>query len=57
MEDRKIKQLLEELETYRNELAHDADASKKFLIDAGIIKKNGELEENYKNLCIPQELA
>lgn len=55
MEDKKVKQLLEELEAYRQELAGNASASKQFLINAGIINAGGDLQDNYKNLCIPQE--
>lgn len=55
MEDNKVQQLLKELEQYRLELSGDADASKEFLVDSGIINNEGQLETNFKHLCTPLE--
>jgi len=55
MEDRKVQELLQELEQYRLELSGNAAASKKFLVDTGIINDQGQLEDNFKHLCTPQE--
>ncbi len=57
MEERRVQELLKELETYRQELAQDAEASKQFLVGAGIVNNEGELQDNFKHLCIPQEQA
>lgn len=55
MEDKKVQQLLRELEKYRLELSGNVAASKEFLVDSGIINHDGELEDNFKNLYTPLE--
>lgn len=57
MEERRVQTLIEELETYRRELSQSPDNSKELLVDAGILTNEGELEENFKHLCIQQEQA
>ncbi len=55
MTDSEIEKLLVKLEQFRKELENSPSKAKKFLVDAGIITKNGNLRNRYKNLCTPQE--
>lgn len=57
MSDKEIERTLEKLRKFRERLAGDKEASKKFLVDTGIITSEGKLTELYQNLCIPQGQA
>ncbi len=57
MSDKEIQQNLEKLRKFREKLSGDKEASRKFLINAGIINSSGNLTEPYQNLCLPQEPA
>ena len=41
------------IKKYSSKLSKNKSASKKFLMDTGIITAKGNLREPYKNLCIP----
>jgi hypothetical protein len=47
------------LQQYKEKLSGDKEASRQFLIDAGIITQKGNLRGPYRHLtlCIPQEQA
>lgn len=55
MKDKEIKNLVKQLEKYRNELSKSEEKSRKFLVQTGIITEKGNLRKHYRNLCIPQE--
>lgn len=48
----KIK-FIEALKKTQKELSKSQEASKKFLVDTGIITEKGNLKKPYKHLCIP----
>ncbi|MCW4469968.1 hypothetical protein OGH69_13400 [Flavobacterium sp. MFBS3-15] len=54
MEDRKVDELINLIDKFEKENLIDGKSSREFLRKAGIVKQNGELEENFKDLCIPQ---
>lgn len=43
------------LKKYKKKVSKTEESSKIFLTKVGIIDKSGNLDENYKNLCIPEE--
>lgn len=43
------------LEQYKQKLSKSKKASRKFLVDTGIVTAKGNLREPYKHLCIPPE--
>lgn len=47
------------LQQYKEKLSGDKEASRQFLVDAGIITPKGNLREPYKHLtlCIPRDQA
>lgn len=55
MSDKDRKEFIVILEQYKSRLSKDKEASRKFLVDVGIVTKNGNLREPYKHLCIPQD--
>tara|TARA_R110000868_G_scaffold177159_1_gene415454 strand:+ start:293 stop:466 length:174 start_codon:yes stop_codon:yes gene_type:complete len=57
MHDHERKILLQELRAYKKEVTSSKESSRKFLKDVGIITEKGNLTKNYRNLCIPKELA
>lgn len=57
MSDKEIARTLDKLRKFRERLAGDQEASKKFLVKAGITNADGNLTEQYSTLCIPQERA
>ncbi len=56
MSDKERKDFALAIKKYTQELSKDKDASKVFLVKAGIFTPKGNLREPYKHLCIPQEL-
>lgn len=58
MSERDVKEMLELLEQTRLEYEKDPKARIRFLIDAGIITKEGKATEPYQHLpiCIPPDL-
>lgn len=57
MEDRKVDELLLKMDAFIEKIKQSKEASKQFLQNAGIVDEKGTLEDRYKDLCIPQELA
>lgn len=57
MADKELNEFVEILEKYKTRVSKSKSASKKFLIDLGIVTDKGNLKKNYKHLCIPQEQA
>jgi len=55
MSDRERKEFIEALKAHTQKLSKDKKASKKFLVDAGIITDKGNLRKPYQHLCIPQD--
>lgn len=43
------------LENYKKEVTKTKKKSKEFLVELGLINSQGEVQENYKDLCIPTE--
>lgn len=54
MTKKELQELLDLFEKMRIKLKGDREASRQFLVDAGIFTKKGNLRKPYKNLCIPQ---
>jgi hypothetical protein len=46
--DKQIQQTVKNMKKFMKELKNNPEKSKEFLINAGILNKNGELNENYK---------
>jgi len=57
MTDTKVDSLIQKLEKYRVRISKSEQKSKKFLVDAGIVTPKGNLKNNFKHICIPQEQA
>ena len=59
MSEKEKKEFRDLLRQVKEEFSHDKRASKQFLVDAGIITKEGKVTEQYEHLplCIPQEQA
>ncbi|MDR6564408.1 MULTISPECIES: hypothetical protein [unclassified Arcicella] len=57
MEDRKVDELLLKMDAFIENIKKSKESSKQFLQDAGIVDKEGDLEDRYKDICIPQELV
>ncbi len=55
MSENERKEFVEILKKYKQKLSHNKKASQDILVDAGIFTKKGNLKENYKHLCIPQD--
>jgi len=55
MSENEHKEFVEILKKYKEKLSHNKKASRDILVAAGIFTKKGNLKENYKHLCIPQE--
>ncbi len=55
MSDKERKDFSLAIKKYMQELSKDKNASKAFLVKAGIITQKGNLRHPYKHLCIPQE--
>jgi len=53
----KVEKDIEQFEKLRKKLAGNKKASHDFLVKAGIITAKGNLKSQFKNLCIPRELA
>ncbi len=56
MSDKERKEFSEAIKKYTSKLSNNKEASKKFLVDTGIITEKGNLREPYKQLCTPQEV-
>lgn len=52
MSNKEIKVLLKGLKKYKKKVTSSKKKSRKFLIRVGIVNKNGELTQPYKNLRI-----
>ena len=52
MSDSDKKQLLKELKDYKKKVTSSKNASRKFLIDLGVVDKDGNKTKAYQNLCI-----
>lgn len=52
MNESNKKQLLKELKDYKKEVTSSKNASRKFLVDLGVVDKDGNKTKEYKNLCI-----
>lgn len=50
MSDKELKELLRLMENMRKKLKGDKEASRKFLVDAGIFTKKGNLRKPYREL-------
>ena len=57
MTDTKVDSLIQKLEKYRVRISKSEQKSKQFLVDAGIVTPKGNLKNNFKHICIPQEQA
>lgn len=57
MSEHERKEFIQLLRTYKQRLAKDKSASRKFLMKTGILTQKGNLSSHYKNLCIPHEPA
>ena len=57
MTDKEIERTVKKLREFHDRLANDKEASKRFLMNAGIIDADGNRTKQYENLCIPQEPA
>jgi hypothetical protein len=57
MNDIKVDSLIQKLEKYRIRLSKSKKKSKKFLVEVGVLTAKGNLKNNFKHLCIPQEQA
>ena len=55
MRDKERKEFIVILEQYKSRLSKDKEASRKFLMDVGIVTKKGNLRQAYKHLCIPYD--
>lgn len=57
MSEKERKEFSALLKQYKEQLSGDKEASRRFLVDAGIITPKGNLREPYKHLslCIQQE--
>ncbi len=55
MSDKERKEFIEALKAHTQKLSKDKKASRKFLVDTGIITDKGNLRKPYKHLCIPQD--
>lgn len=57
MADKELKDFVGVLEQYKEKVSKSKSASRKFLVELGIVTDKGKLKKNYKHLCIPQEQA
>ncbi len=57
MSDKERIEFIEAIKKQTQKLSKSKTASKKFLVDTGIITAKGNLRKPYKHLCIPQERA
>ncbi|UCS95034.1 hypothetical protein KZP23_08500 [Echinicola marina] len=57
MEDKELDNFINILEQYKVKVSKSKSASRKFLVELGIVTEKGNLKKNYKHLCIPQEQA
>jgi hypothetical protein len=55
MSEKDHKEFILILQQYKQKLSKSKKASRKFLVDTGIVTEKGNLREPYKHLCIPQE--
>ncbi|HEX5154284.1 MAG TPA: hypothetical protein VFW07_22705 [Parafilimonas sp.] len=55
MSDKEREEFIKALKTQTEKLSKNKKASRKFLVDVGIITKKGNLRKPYKHLCIPQD--
>lgn len=51
MKNTEVKTILNKIEQHKREISSSKEASKAFLVKAGILEKNGKLSKNYKSLC------
>lgn len=49
-----IDEFVDVLEKYKKQVTKNPESSRKFLIDLGVITKGGNLNSNYKKLCIQE---
>ena len=52
MTETEIKNLLKELKDYKKKVTSSKKASQEFLVDLGVVDKEGNKTKQYKNLCI-----
>jgi len=57
MADSEIKDFVGILEQYKEKVSRSKSASRKFLVELGIVTNKGNLKKNYRHLCIPPEQA
>ncbi|MFI5163391.1 MAG: hypothetical protein ACHQHN_19080 [Sphingobacteriales bacterium] len=55
MTDIKVNSLIQKLEKYKVRVSKSKQKSKEFLVEAGVVTPKGNLKNNFKHLCIPQE--
>jgi hypothetical protein len=52
MSNSEKKELLKELKQYKKEVTASKKASREFLVNLGVVDKDGNKTKEYKNLCI-----
>jgi hypothetical protein len=53
MSDKELKIYLSKIRKEANDIAKDEDKSKKFLIDIGLLNREGKVKRQYRDICIP----
>lgn len=51
MTDKEIKEMVKGLKAYKKKVTASKEASRKFLVELGIVDKKGNIQEPYKPLC------
>lgn len=52
---KEVDEFISALESFQLKLRNNPAASKKFLVDIGVLTKKGNLKKNYSELCIHKE--
>ena len=52
MSDKEIKEMIKGLKAYKSKVAANKEASRKFLIELGVVDKDGNKTEHFQHLCI-----
>lgn len=52
MSRKEIKEMVKGLKAYKKEVTSSKEASRQFLIELGVVDKDGNRTEHFKHLCI-----
>ncbi|MCB9233600.1 MAG: hypothetical protein H6581_18225 [Bacteroidia bacterium] len=55
MTEKELTEFVNALEQFKAKVTSSKAASRKFLVELGVVTEKGNPRKNYKHLCIPQE--